>query len=213
MTAPLSASRSTLIPVTMPPFFLLTRCLFSRPGLLGDPRSLSSPPPFTKKDLESGAEEGRADEPNESPLAATTTTISSSRSSSVGVGVPVSMVVRAVRTLTSPPFLQRAGSEDFPEIGQPRVEGQGGSGGDGAAAIPTRLQLAAVSALRALVSGQGPGYVVRAIQAAMAAGGEAGAGVVGAVEELDGEEAGQADAGKLLLGFWCRFGFMILDMT
>ena len=104
------------------------------------------------------------------------------------------MVVRAVRTLTSPPFLQRAGGS--PESGKP----QGGPEREGAA-IPTRLQLAAVSALRALVSGDGPGYVVRATAAAMAAGGkgEAAAGAVSAVEELGDKEA---DAGTLLCSLW-----------
>lgn len=190
------------------------RCLFSRPELLGDPSSSTTPAaaesaaaPATdlaKSDFENGAEKkevgsggagGGADGPSgRAPPLAGVGSGGGTRQSSAGnsvVAVPVSMIVRAVRTLTSPPFLQRVG--DLPEAGRPRGEGEGEGGGD----IPTRLQLAAVSALRALVSGEGPGYVVRATAAAMAAGGGLGAGVGGVVGDLDEREAGETDTGKL----------------
>eukprot|EP00752_Nemacystus_decipiens_P013802 g12254.t1 len=171
-------------------FLTTIRCLFSRPELLGDPSSSKA---FTKN-IEKGVEEGqgRADGANGSPLKGVRR-----RSGVVGVPVPVSTVVRAVRTLTSPPFLRRAGA------GTP----QGEAGGDDTAAIPTRLQLAAIAALRAVMCGDGeedaPGYVLRATAAAVAvaAGGGEPAGFAGAVEELDvdGSEAAQADAEPLAL--------------
>ena len=97
----------------------------------------------------------------------------------VGGGVPVSLIVRAVHTLSSPPFTPwKAGA------------GRGGGRGAGSACSP-RLQLAAVSVLRVLVSGEGAGYVSKMTAAAAAEGVGASAGVAGGGEAgRRGEEAG-----------------------
>lgn len=89
------------------------------------------------------------------------------------------MVVRAVRTLSSPPFLRR-GVSSVERRGKERESG----------CCPLRLQLAAVSVLRALVSGGGAEYVVAATAAA-----EAGGAVKD--EEEDGKQGEDArDAGE-----------------
>lgn len=151
----------------------LLRCLFSRPELLGEPSpaAILSPtaarttiPASPKNDLENGAKEVDAGNPSESVAMA------GGGGGSVSV-VPVSMVVRAVKTLSSPPFLRRGG---VPDAGKRR--GAGGSD------IPPRLQLAAISVLRALVSGQGAEFVVKTTAAA-SAGRE-----VGPEEEKEEEE-------------------------
>lgn len=100
-------------------------------------------------------------------------------SGSVSV-VPVSMIVRAVRTLSSPPFLRRGGVTD--------AANQRGVGGSD---IPPRLQLAAISVLQVLVSGQGAEYVVKATAAA-----SAGREAEPEEGEVDGEEK-EKEAGDL----------------
>lgn len=105
-----------------------------------------------------------------------------SASSSIDGVVPVSTVVRTVQTLSSPPFLPR-GAGVSGDVGRPRADG-----GDGGS-CPTRLQLAAISVLRELVSGQGAEYVVKATAAAVASVGS------NDVEEPT-EAADQSDAGE-----------------
>lgn len=100
-------------------------------------------------------------------------------------GVPVAMVVHAVRTLSSPPFLQRVGDS---EAGSLR-----GGGRDADNKCPLRLQLAAISALRELLSSKGGEYVMRATAAMTGAGRE----VDSKTQEVE-EEAGETDAGKSL---------------
>ncbi len=106
-------------------------------------------------------------------------------------GVSFSAMVHTIRTLSSPPFLQRgvSGPSASASVG---VEGgisgkQGGRDGDGG--IPPRLQLAAVAVLRMLLSGKGADYVRRATAAAVAAAEEAGA------VRVEGRE-NEEDAGK-----------------
>lgn len=170
----------------------LFRCLFSRPELLGEPSSVAilSPTaettttPAPENSLENGAEEVNADNnPNEALVAGESVSI-----------VPVSMVVRAVRTLSSPPFLRRGGG---PDVG--KLRGGGGGG------IPPRLQLAAISVLRVLLSGQGAEYVVKAT-AVVSAGWEAGPEEEGEAVEPEKDDCairvekdtGEDDAGGFL---------------
>lgn len=177
------------------------RCLFSRPELLGEPAPVTvllSPTaettttPAPKNVPENGTEEVDAASPNEALVAGV-----GSRDDSASV-VPVSMVVRAVRTLSSPPFLRRGGG--VPDAG--KLRGGGGGG------IPPRLQLAAVSVLRVLVSGHGAKYVVKATAAA-SAGWEAGPDEGG---EGEGEaERPEKDAGDIDEGESLAVGLLVVD--
>lgn len=152
------------------------RCLFTRPQLLGSPAL--SPLPTA-----SSTPQGNGD--------ADRNGVDDSRDIAVDYdcrkNVPVSMVVRAVRTLSSPPFLRRG----VASVGRRGKERENGG-------CPPRLQLAAVSVLKALVSGDGAKYVVMATAAA-----EAG------VPVKDGEEEGkqgedEQDTGELWFFVSCR---------
>lgn len=104
------------------------------------------------------------------------------------------MVVRAVRAVSSPPFLRRGGVS----IAEKRVIERDNT------CCPPRLQLAAVSVLRALLCGGGAEYVVTATAAATAAAEEAGGVVKGGEEDgKEGEDAG--NAGEFIYGAWYRF--------
>lgn len=106
---------------------------------------------------------------------------------------PVSMVVWAVRTLSAPPFLC-TGAADKP--GSPAAEGNGGSGG-----CSPRLQLAAISVLRELVSGDGAKYVLAATAMGMTS--SSGQGK----EPFEvGTGEGEDDAGEFCL--FCHFSFV-----
>jgi len=136
---------------------------------------------------------GGSGSPPRAPLCVTTVTSRDGFSNgfsdgfSDGVsGIPFSAIVHAVQTLSSPPFLRR---------GDGGVSaGIAGNQGGGDGGIPPRLQLAAVSVLWVLLSGQGADFVIRATAAAVAA-----AGGAGAVERRDNEEEegiSEIDAGK-----------------
>lgn len=89
-----------------------------------------------------------------------------------------SFVVRAVHTLSSPPFARRGAATDLGKAG-----GGGEGGRRGGTACSPRLQLAAVSVLRVLVTGEGAGYIRKATAAAVTAAATAGVASVGAVSE------------------------------
>lgn len=156
---------------------LLVRCLFSRPELLGSPSPTdnSKTPSAPEIGLENGADMGEVDvgSPTESPAGGGAT------------GVPVSMVVRAVRTLSSPPFLKRVGDSEAGSV-------KGGRR-DADDSCPLRLQLAAISALGELLSSKGGEYVMRATAAMAAAGRDADS----KTQEVE-EEAGESGAGESL---------------
>lgn len=167
----LSLSFNLLERTTLP----LVRCLFSRPELLGSPSSLDTPKTPSVQEIgpENGADMGEVDvsSPTESPDSGSAT------------GVPVSMVVRAVRTLSSPPFLQRVGDSEALRGGRRDADDK----------RPLRLQLAAISALRELLSSKGGEYVMRATAAMTAAGRE----VDSKTQEVE-EEACESDTGESL---------------
>ncbi|CBJ28961.1 expressed unknown protein [Ectocarpus siliculosus] len=154
-------------------FLTAIRCLFSRPELLGSPSPTdnSKTPSIQEIGPENGAGMGEVDvgSPSESP------------DSGSAIGVPVSMVVRAVRTLSSPPFLQRVGDSEAGSVKEGRRDEDD--------KCPLRLQLAAISALGELLSSKGGEYVMRATAATTAAGRDGNS----KTQEAE-EEAGESDA-------------------
>ncbi|CAB1108275.1 unnamed protein product [Ectocarpus sp. CCAP 1310/34] len=153
-------------------------CLFSRPELLGSPSPTDNSKTLSAQEIgpENGADMGEVDvgSSTESPDSGSAT------------GVPVSMVIRAVRTLSSPPFLQRVGDSEAGSV-------KGGSR-DADYKCPLRLQLAAISALGALLSSKGGEYVMRATAAMTAAGRD----VDSKTQEVE-EGAGESDPEPLAL--------------
>lgn len=162
--------------------------MFSKPELLGDPAVVAPARAFSTEKfsenvlanvLENGAEGGIIN------TTSISRTIKSSEDSSSCKysGVPVSMLVCAVNTLCSPPFLRRGVGAELRRLGG-RENGE----------FTPRLQLAVVSVLRALLSGEGAKYVVRALEAAAASGVD-GEDAVGCEEESEGKR--ESDEGEL----------------
>lgn len=145
------------------------RCLFSRPVLLGEPISGNVPQNYAENGLKNGAEEGyaAANGTTASPVGAVNTVngkanpVPPSCSGVYSVSVPVPAVVRAIRTLSSPPFLRR-GIQSSPSSSNK-------TNNDG---FTLRLQLAAISVLKVLLSGDGADYMLRASVAMSADNGE-----------------------------------------
>lgn len=100
-------------------------------------------------------------------------------SSGVSVSVPVPAVVRAVRTLSSPPFLRRG--NELPST-KTKISA-GGTNMNGGFTL--RLQLSAVSVLKVLLFGDGAEYVLKA------------SAIMSAMEEdMGGEVLGNAGVDK-----------------
>lgn len=158
------ASQNTQIPRSH-------RCLLAKPQLLGhaaDSLTLQAPIPAETQ-------------PNGQRNSDETLTRQQTRHN-----VPVSMVVRAIRILSSPPFL-RTGLE-----GGVASCGTAAAGGARNPKCPPRLQLAVVSVLRVLMSGDGAKYV-SAAGAASAADSRAGDGGYGFNVFDEGEAKGEGE--------------------
>ena len=168
----------------------LFRCLFSKPELLGKPSPIcpvaQEPGNAPPDGVENGSEKlpsNRAEDVNDQAGAngsraprrfmgvmGVTNDVNGANDgdkkadkadaiATCGVwGVPVPTVVQAVRTLSSPPFLKRGILTVTAGVATTAASNGSGDGGS----YSLRLQLAAISVLRVLVSGNGAEYVSRA---------------------------------------------------
>lgn len=102
-------------------------------------------------------------------------------------GVPVSTMVGAVRTLSSPPFMRRGVEQE-----SGRIPTGGEDGG-----CPPRLQLAAVSVLQMLLTEAGAKYVARVSS------GEEPSGEEEAQDDVDDADVNEGRAGESSLFVVC----------
>lgn len=178
----------------------MSRCLLSKPELLGDPAAPTQHA-STGESLSTRCERRRQ-----------------GKGKGEGLGeldLPSTALVDVIRTLSSFPFLHTGGKADA----------VGGSVKEGG--IPEHLQLAAVSVLRALVSGEGAKFIISSgerwqdppgvRQAALEEREELEGGDDDAEEVEDDEEGEEWETGKSgVVGRWCdrkRHCWMLPSMS